>query len=480
MIGSFSKLVVEVCANTSGKFNDPFLRFAAVNALCKYMLVSESFCDDNLSLLFSILSGQDSATLRASIAIALGDLNVRFPNRIDQYRDYFYERLRDENVNVRKNTLLVLTHLILHDMIKPKDQISSMAMCLEDSEQRISDLARLFFYELAAKENASAIYNIIPGMISGLSQISGLPFESVQNIVRFLFSFIQKEKQLESLIDRLCQRFGTGTTNTATHQEPKQAEYLAYCLACLPSWSDRGVKRLTELFPKYKDALNYPPVLDHFQSILNKARRNAKQELKDAVDELEQKINEAVDPEKIEAAHQAAMAAAAARGETLDEDFAPKRTATKGRGKRTGAAKRGGAAKKTGGRGKKTGRGRKAYDDDDEEEEDDMMDSSSEEEEEAPKRAAPKRSGAKRVATKKVAADSSDDDDDMSGEEPVKPVPKRAAAKRVGKKVASDSDENDLMELDDDEPQAKRPAPRRGAVKRKKVEQSSNDDSDDE
>jgi condensin complex subunit 1 len=214
LLGSFGKVVVEVCSNRGRKFNDPFLRFAAVNALCKYMLVSESFCEENLQLLFSILSSNDAPTLRASIAISLGDLNVRFPNKIDEYRDYFYGTLRDTNVNVRKNTLLVLTHLILHDMIKPKENISAMAMCLEDTEQRISDLARLFFYELAAKENAAAIYNIIPGLISGLSQISNLPFESVQNIVRFLFSFIQKEKQLESLIDKLCQRF--------THQEPKQ------------------------------------------------------------------------------------------------------------------------------------------------------------------------------------------------------------------------------------------------------------------
>jgi condensin complex subunit 1 len=37
---------------------------------------------------------------------------------------------------------MVLTHLILNDMVKVKGQISEMAICLEDAEPRIADLAR--------------------------------------------------------------------------------------------------------------------------------------------------------------------------------------------------------------------------------------------------------------------------------------------------------------------------------------------------
>ena len=59
--------------------------------------------------------------------------------------------LRDDSPVVRKNTLVVLTHLILNDMIKVKGQISAMALCLEDPEQKIADLAKLFFHELSKK-----------------------------------------------------------------------------------------------------------------------------------------------------------------------------------------------------------------------------------------------------------------------------------------------------------------------------------------
>jgi condensin complex subunit 1 len=65
--------------------------------------------------------------------------------------------LSDGVVQVKKNTLMVLTHLILNAMIKVKGQLGEMAKCLEDQDLRIQDLAKLFFKELSTKENA--IYN---------------------------------------------------------------------------------------------------------------------------------------------------------------------------------------------------------------------------------------------------------------------------------------------------------------------------------
>jgi hypothetical protein len=51
-------------------------------------------------------------------------------------------RLRDPETRVRKNALMVLTHLILNDMVKVKGHIAEMAVCLEDPDRRIADLAR--------------------------------------------------------------------------------------------------------------------------------------------------------------------------------------------------------------------------------------------------------------------------------------------------------------------------------------------------
>lgn len=71
----------------------------------------------------------------------------------------FLCRLRDDSSHVRKNTLMVLTHLILNDMVKVKGQISEMATCLEDKDSRISDLTKLFFLELSKKVRKS-LYEI--------------------------------------------------------------------------------------------------------------------------------------------------------------------------------------------------------------------------------------------------------------------------------------------------------------------------------
>ena len=52
---------------------------------------------------------------------------------------------------MRKNTVQVLTHLILKNMLKVKGHISEMATCIVDHNDRIAGLAKLFFHELAKK-----------------------------------------------------------------------------------------------------------------------------------------------------------------------------------------------------------------------------------------------------------------------------------------------------------------------------------------
>ena len=46
--------------------------------------------------------------------IALGDVAVCFSNIIDENSNELYKGLSDRNLVVKKNTLMVLTHLILN------------------------------------------------------------------------------------------------------------------------------------------------------------------------------------------------------------------------------------------------------------------------------------------------------------------------------------------------------------------------------
>ncbi|KAG9286748.1 hypothetical protein G9A89_012298 [Geosiphon pyriformis] len=281
----FGSMVIHICANNKS-YKDRTLQIAATLALSKFMCVSSEFCENNLPLLFTILEKTTEPTIRSNIIIALGDMTVCFNNIIDDNINYLYKRLADPDNMVKKNTLMVLTHLILNGMIKVKGQLGEMAKCLEDPEQRISDLARLFFTELASKDNA--VYNNLPDIVSNLSSgDNAVNEESFKRIMKFLFDFIEKDKQTENVVEKLCQRF-------KNLDDERQWRDIAFCLSLLPYKSEKSFKKLVEGMPHYQDKLHEEAVYKYFVEIVSKARSQKlqKPEMKPIIDELESKIAE--------------------------------------------------------------------------------------------------------------------------------------------------------------------------------------------
>src|SRR5689334_20196248 len=107
------------------------------------MCVSAEYCERHLPLLLTILEKSQEPVIRSNIMIALGDIAVCFNHLIEQNISFLYKRLTDPDLAVKKNTLMVLTHLILNGMVKVKGQLGEMAKCIEDPDQRISDLSKL-------------------------------------------------------------------------------------------------------------------------------------------------------------------------------------------------------------------------------------------------------------------------------------------------------------------------------------------------
>lgn len=232
--------------------------------LCKFMCVSSTFCEANFSLLLHILATSSDPATRSNVVIALGDIAVSFGTIIDENSDRLYAGLNDRDLGVKKHTLMVLTHLILNGMIKVKGQLGEMAKCLEDPEARVSDLAKLFFSELATKENA--VYNNLPDIISHLSVGKhAVDEETFERTMRFIFNFIDKEKQAENVIDKLCQRFRLTSAE-------RQWRDIAFCLSLLPYKSERSVKKLIDGLPFYQDKLHDETVYRRFVEIVAKAR----------------------------------------------------------------------------------------------------------------------------------------------------------------------------------------------------------------
>ncbi|KAL6070680.1 meiotic chromosome condensation, variant 2 [Balamuthia mandrillaris] len=288
LFGAFAPLVVHVCLDPKQQFSANLLKSSAVLALCKFMCISSKFCEQNLQLLFTLHQKAEDASIRANISIALGDLALRFPNLLEPWTSHIYAALRDPSTKVRRNTLMVLTHLILNDMLKVKGNIAAMAQCLLDPDERTNQLAHLFFHELAQK--GQSIYNILPDVLSHLSASEDVSSQDLRTIMNYLLSFIQKEKQTESLVMKLCHRFTTICCAGGTRQK-QQCEDIAHCLEQL-NYNGKSIRKLVELQKLWAPALRYPVVHQHFLGIVSKAKKFAKAEQKTAAEELESRMEE--------------------------------------------------------------------------------------------------------------------------------------------------------------------------------------------
>lgn len=276
----FLPLLVRVCSSP-GRYSHPQLATAACLALSQYMMISPSACEENIRLMFTVLERSTLPVVRANAIIALGDLTVRFPNILEPWTQNLYARLSDEVPSVRQTAVTVLTQLVLKDVLKVKGQVSEVAVLLIDPEPHIASLALNFFNELAGKDNA--IYNLLPDIISRLSDPErAMTSEDFNTIMRQLFSYITKERQTESLVEKMCQRFRTAKTE-------RQWCDLAMSLSLL-SMCERGFKRLQECWECYSDKLTEPGVYQPLLSIAVKLRRGAKAQFKAQVDEFEKRL----------------------------------------------------------------------------------------------------------------------------------------------------------------------------------------------
>lgn len=228
LLSKFGPLVKEICSNNK-LYDNEALQRSAVLCLAKLMCVSSKYCEENLPLLITIMEKSPDPIIRCNCVLGLGDMAVCFNNLVDENTDFLYRRLADENIMVQRTCLMTVTFLILAGQVKVKGQLSSMAKCLENPDQGISDMCRLFFAELATKDNA--IYNGFIDIFSGLSNDESLSKDSMKRIVKFLVGFIEKEKHQKQLAEKLLVRLNKT-------QEESQWNDVAYVLNVIPYKSE--------------------------------------------------------------------------------------------------------------------------------------------------------------------------------------------------------------------------------------------------
>jgi condensin complex subunit 1 len=189
LLANFGPLVKEICANNTS-YPNAELQSQAALCMAKLMCVSGEYCEANLGLLITILERSPSAITRSNLVVALGDMAVCFNHLIDENTDFLYRRLSDRSLQVKRTCLMTLTFLILAGQVKVKGQLGEMAKCVEDEDTKVREMSRMFFAELAGKDNA--VYNHFVDMFSLLSADEELDEERFRRIVKFLASFIEK------------------------------------------------------------------------------------------------------------------------------------------------------------------------------------------------------------------------------------------------------------------------------------------------
>lgn len=189
LLSNFGPLVMEICSNNTSYPNKDLQAQAAL-CMAKLMCVSSEYCEQNLGLLITILERSQDATTRSNLVVALGDMAVCFNHLIDENTDYLYRRLSDPSLPVKRTCLMTLTFLILAGQVKVKGQLGEMAKCVEDGDERVREMSRMFFSELAGKDNA--VYNHFVDMFSLLSMDEALEEDQFRKIVKFLAGFIEK------------------------------------------------------------------------------------------------------------------------------------------------------------------------------------------------------------------------------------------------------------------------------------------------
>ncbi|RMZ84271.1 hypothetical protein DV738_g765, partial [Chaetothyriales sp. CBS 135597] len=241
LLANFGPLVTEICANNT-TYRDRNLQSQATLCLAKLMCVSSEYCEKNLPLLITILERSDDPIVRSNAVIALGDMAVCFNHLIDENTDFLYRRLNDADDSVKRTCLMTLTFLILAGQVKVKGQLGEMAKCLEDADKRIADLARMFFTELATKDNA--LYNQFVDMFSILTRDGPLEGgvmeeDALKRILKFLCGFIEKDKHAKNLADKLAARLGRC-------ENERQWNDTAYALSLLQHKNEEITKKVQE------------------------------------------------------------------------------------------------------------------------------------------------------------------------------------------------------------------------------------------
>ncbi|CAF1343153.1 unnamed protein product [Rotaria sordida] len=269
------KNIVEQILLHQNEYYEETLQLSATICFCKFMLLSVKLCEKHAKILFDLLKYSTFESVQVGILVLMNDFYLKYPSSFDAYSNGVYNCLHNPLYNVRLVALKTISDLILKEMMKLKDQISEIALCIIDKHPQIATLATSFFSELAKRQHGQALFNILPDIFSNLvagklDEQRQLNEEDFKSIIKFLFQYISYGDNPHLWCD------------------------LAYIMSKL-KFNERTLKCLHDHYNYYADKLVEDAVYESFLTILNNAKQNlgTKPDLKVVFDELSTRIEHA-------------------------------------------------------------------------------------------------------------------------------------------------------------------------------------------
>ena len=238
--------------------------------LGKFMCISQPLCESFLPKFIESIKNKSLPTpLQCNLIVIFGDLVQRFPNVFEDYIDLLFDYLRDTAAEIRIKAMLIITHLVVNEMIKLREQAADILLLLVDENPTICNLVKLFLVKMKER-HPQALQNAIPEALSKLSDSGRLRNEDFERIANRVLDQSSALREQQHLIERLCQKMF-----------PKDAlprRRLCYCLARCAK-SEGAVRRLLDNLSVWQPlALADPEVKKWFEVSLTAAKKNTDKE----------------------------------------------------------------------------------------------------------------------------------------------------------------------------------------------------------
>eukprot|EP00746_Dinoflagellata_sp_MGD_P158446 gnl/MRDRNA2_/MRDRNA2_86472_c0_seq2.p1 gnl/MRDRNA2_/MRDRNA2_86472_c0~~gnl/MRDRNA2_/MRDRNA2_86472_c0_seq2.p1 ORF type:complete len:1068 (+),score=-47.16 gnl/MRDRNA2_/MRDRNA2_86472_c0_seq2:68-3271(+) len=156
-IGKYGFFVGKMCHSRYFHKNPFSTRAFLIISLANLMAINKKYCLDNIALLFTLAKTEYNGNIRQLVLVKIGELVNRWPNLFDSWKWSMTCFLFDPNATIRRQTVRIISRLLVNELIKSKDYCVPLAYCVVDTDETVRALARCLFVHLADKNRRKCI-----------------------------------------------------------------------------------------------------------------------------------------------------------------------------------------------------------------------------------------------------------------------------------------------------------------------------------